>query len=331
MSTAFGTHWFEALDAWGHGLEKPEDVAVTVDGRVYASGGGGAAITEILADGSLRRVGVSSGRPNGINLTVDGDAILIADIGGDVLQECELATGSVTTLVDQVAGRRLRRPNYPIVTRDGTVYWTSSCQADDAVGRIVDGVADGYIARLTPSGAVDIVADGLAFANGLALDADEGYLYCCRTTASDVVRFRIEADGTLGPLEPHGPPFGDRRADEYGDKAAWLLWGDRPVRTLGEADPNVLHRWGMTDGCGFDVEGNLYVATFSANRIDVITPDLDVVVAFDDEARGLLPFPTNIAFGGADMRDVYFGSVATSYVVRGRSRIPGLPTAAQRA
>ena len=43
------------------------------------------------------------------------------------------------------------------------------------------------------------MAGGFQFANGLALDADERWLYVCQTMGRDVVRLPIRADGTPRP------------------------------------------------------------------------------------------------------------------------------------
>ncbi len=85
----------------------------------------------------------------------------------------------------------------------------------------------------------------------------------------------------------------------------------------------MLARWGLTDGCAFDAEGNLWVTVMSANRIAAITPDLDVVTVVEDPEGGLLASPTSIAWGGEDRRDVWIGSLTSNYVVTGRSPVPG--------
>jgi sugar lactone lactonase YvrE len=317
------------LTAWGEGLHRPEDVAVSKDGAVYASDAN-AAISEILPDGSLRLIGRAGGEPNGINLTTDGSTMIIANYDAHVVQACDLASGVVTTICDRVGDRPLRRPNYPIVARNGSIYCASSTQADGFMERIADGEPDGYIFRITPDGSAELLVDNVLFPNGLALDADERHLYVCRTSTGDVVRFPIRDDGRLGAQEAFGPPMGDRKPDEWGDKAKRLIWGDNIECSLANADLSVLFRWGLADGCAFDVEGNLWVTAVSANRIHAITSDQEMITVVDDPGGKLMAFPTNVSFGGSDMRDVYFGSIATGYVVKGRSPVPGLKLAGQR-
>jgi hypothetical protein len=52
------------------------------------------------------------------------------------------------------------------------------------------------------------MAEGIQFANGLALDADESHIYVCQTTGCNVIRYPIRANGTLGAPEPYGPVLG---------------------------------------------------------------------------------------------------------------------------
>ncbi|OBG64740.1 hypothetical protein A5702_01505 [Mycobacterium sp. E3339] len=96
------------------------------------------------------------------------------------------------------------------------------------------------------------------------------------------------------------------------------------------ADPEVGKRWGMADGCAFDAEGNLWVTLVLANRIMAINPDGQATTVIEDPDGRLLSGPTSIAWGGHDMRDIYIGSIATPYVLKGRSSVPGLPLIHQR-
>ena len=208
---------------------------------------------------------------------------------------------------------------------DGTIYCTSSTQDGEYLSVLVSGVADGFVFRVTPDGGVDVVARDIPFANGLALDEDESFLYCVRTSPGDVVRYPILPDGRLGTEEPYGSPMGERTV--YGEQAAAAVWGDRE-RSDATADYAVLFGWGCTDGCAFDSAGNLWVTVPGTGRINAITPGGDVVLVAEDP--NVLLAPTNVAFGGDDGRDVYIGSLFAPYVVRGRSSVAGLMLAGQR-
>jgi gluconolactonase len=180
----------------------------------------------------------------------------------------------------------------------------------------LDGRADGFLFRIRPDGRAERLADGIQFANGLALDADESHIYVCQTTGCNVIRFPIRPDGTLGPRESYGPVLGGR-----------LPYPIDPNRLL---DPSDLARAGATDGCAFDAEGSLWVTLVAANRIVAITPAREVVTILEDPSGELMRQPTNVSFGGPDLKDLYIGSISTDYVIQARSPVAGLPLLHQR-
>jgi sugar lactone lactonase YvrE len=306
------------LEAIGHGIERPEQVVVTRDGRVFASDKA-SAVAEVRPDGGLHRMGRAGGEPNGIAVDATG-RFIIANFGLGVLQELDPGSGVIRALVrGHVGERSLQWLNYVLIDSSGAL-WASVCSVNpDLRHTLAHGTADGYIFRLDPSdGVPTVVAESVNFPNCMALDRREEYLYVVRTLAADVVRFPIH--GTrLGAEEPFGPALGGRRADEYGDHAAALL-----------ADRAVTRRWGMADGCAFDEVGNLWVTLARANRIVALTPTRQVVTVADDPEGGLIAAPTSIAWGGPDGRDIYIGSLEAPYVVKGRSSVAGLLMIHQR-
>ncbi len=294
----------------GVGLQRPEDVVVGRDGRVWASDQA-SACAEALPDGGLRRVGKAGGAPNGINMDTAG-RIVIANFGLGTaptgpLQLLDTETGAVSVLCDGIGGRKLVASNYPIVDRRGNV-WCSHSTWDRA--RSAEGAADGFVYRVRPDGRAEVVAEGFLFANGLALDADESHLYVCQTMGRNVVRLAIRRDGTLGPAEPYGPVLGEP--------------------SFPRATPAERATFGATDGCGFDQEGNLWVTLVVANKVVAITPSREVVTLLHDPTGELMDWPTNVSWGGADMRDLYIGTIRKNYVLRARSPVPGMPLAHQR-
>jgi sugar lactone lactonase YvrE len=311
-----GTIAVTDLEAVGHGLQRPETVLVTRGGEVYASDKD-SAVAEILADGSLRRIGKAGGEPNGIAVDASGQ-FLIANFGLGQLQKLDPATGDITVLLaDQVDGRSLQWLNYVLVDSSGVMWASVSTASSDVQDTIANGWADGYIVRLEPDGSdARIVADGVDFPNCMALDRDQEFLYVVRTTAVDVVRFRI--DGTnLGRPETFSPPLSEGRPS--GVDTMTML-----------ADPEAAKRWGLADGCAFDDTGNLWVTLLLSNRVVAVTPGREVVPVIDDPDGDVINTPTSVAWGGADMKDVYFGCLARPYVLKGRSSVPGLPLVHQR-
>jgi len=73
------------------------------------------------------------------------------------------------------------------------------------------------------------------------------------------------------------------------------------------------------DGVAFDVEGNLYMAHFGTGEISVFSPDGELLEKLP--AGGMKP--TNVAFGGEDMMELYVTEVETNSVYRLRPGIAG--------
>ncbi|MDP3852559.1 SMP-30/gluconolactonase/LRE family protein [Phenylobacterium sp.] len=289
------------------GIDRPEDVVVSRDGRVFASDHQ-CAVAEIFPDGSFKRLGPRGGAPNGINMDPQG-RVLIANFGIYDRQEGPLerfdpATGLRETLVAEVGGRRLTSANYPVVDRAGNIWCANSTHAE-TWPQALDGRADGFIFVLRPDGSSQIVADGLKFPNGLALSADDGFLYCAQTTGADVVRFAVLPGGRLGPGERYGPVLGKLQ--------------ERGGPQVAQAD------LGYTDGIGMDAEGNLWVCLPGADKVVAITPAGEMVTVIHDPTGQTVHHPTNVTWGGPDLDDLYIGSIRADYVLKAKSLVAGQP------
>ncbi len=295
------------------GIDRPEDVVVAKDGRVFASDHQ-CAVAEILPDGSFQRMGPKGGAPNGINMDRQG-RVLIANFGiydreEGPLQRFDPATGQHETLVAEVGGKRLTSANYPVMDRAGNIWCANSTHAE-TWPQALDGRDDGFIFVLRPDGSSEIVAEGLRFPNGMALSADDAFLFCAQTSGADVMRFAILPGGKLGPGERYGPVLG--QLQQAG--GAQVAMGDL----------------GYTDGVGMDAEGNLWVCLPAANKVVAITPAFEVVTVIDDPSGEVVNHPTNITWGGADLRDLYIGSIRAGYVLKGCSPVAGQPHVHQLA
>jgi gluconolactonase len=299
----------ESLRRIGLGLNRPEDVVVSRDNRVWASDQA-SACAEIRPDGTLRRVGKAGGLPNGINMDTRG-RIVIANFGLRAgfgpLQRLDPETGKIEVLCSEIDGRPLVASNYPILDRAGNVWCSHSTFEPEWLSR---DEPDGFVYRVRPDLTAEKMAEGFRFANGLAIDADESYLYVCQTMGRNVVRLRIRPDDSLGPMEPYGPVLGE------------------PF--VPNATPEHNSRFGLTDGCGFDQEGNLWVTLVTANKVVAITPTGAVETIIWDPTGDVMHHPTNLSWGGADLRDLYIGTIRRDYILQTRSPIPGLPLVHQQ-
>ncbi|MGY1835714.1 SMP-30/gluconolactonase/LRE family protein [Blastococcus sp. SYSU DS0510] len=169
--------------------EGPEDVLVDGAGRVLTGLADGRIVRVAGPGGPVETVARVPGRPLGLELLGSGELLVCASDAG--LLAVSLADGGVRTLVDEVAGRRLRAVNNAAVGADGTIYFTDSSQRyliprwrADLVRR----TASGRLFRRDPDGTVTELLGGLEFANGVALAADGSWVAAAETGAARVRR-----------------------------------------------------------------------------------------------------------------------------------------------
>lgn len=147
-------------------------------------------IFRLSPDGSrIERIAHTGGRPLGLELDVDG-RLLVCDARRGVLR-VDTATGATEAVVDRVAGTAMRFCNNAAIASDGTVWFSDSSTRygiEQWKDDFVQNTRTGRLLRLDPDGTVEVVLDGLAFANGVALSKDEDFVCVAETGARTVVR-----------------------------------------------------------------------------------------------------------------------------------------------
>jgi sugar lactone lactonase YvrE len=170
----------------GHGAE---DVLVAEDGAVYTGTEDGT-IWCVRDDGArLERVGRTGGRPLGLEHLPDG-RILVCDAKRGLVA-MDLDSGATQTLTDLVHGQRMTFCNNAAVAEDGTIWFTDSSRhhgIERWKADMVENTASGRLLRRDTDGSVSVVLEGLRFANGVALAADESYVAVAETAGRTVVR-----------------------------------------------------------------------------------------------------------------------------------------------
>ena len=170
----------------GHGAE---DVLVADDGAVYTGTEDGSIWRVRDEGGRLERVGSTGGRPLGLEHLPDG-RILVCDARRGLLA-LDPVTGRIEVLTDLVHGQRMTFCNNAAVASNGTIWFTDSSRhhgIDRWKADIVENTASGRLLRRGPDGSVSVVLEGLRFANGVALAADESYVAVAETAGRTVVR-----------------------------------------------------------------------------------------------------------------------------------------------
>jgi sugar lactone lactonase YvrE len=176
----------------GHG---PEDVVVDGEGRIYAGVDDGR-ILRVSPDG--RRIDViadTGGRPLGLELYGE-DELLICDARAGLLV-VPLSGGSPSVLATSALGLDFVFCNNAAVALDGTIYFTDSSRRfgiDHWRDDLIEQTGGGRLLRRSPDGSIDLLLDGLQFANGVALAPDESFVAVAETGAFSVSRVRL-SDG----------------------------------------------------------------------------------------------------------------------------------------
>ena len=191
------------------------------------------------------------------------------------------AEGGRQTIVASYEGKRLNSPNDVVVRSDGLILFT-----DPPYGlgeRSSEVGFSGVFAFDEASGRMVLIDDALSRPNGLALSPDERVLYVGDTATQTVWAYDLAADGTGA---------GKRLVADVTD----------------ESKP------GRVDGVRVDTEGRVWFTC--PGGLCVVDPASGAVVA-----RLATPKrATNLAWGGADLSELYITALTDVYRVKTRAR-----------
>lgn len=273
----------------GESLQRPECVLTAADGTLVVSDNRGG-VTQIATDGRQTYRPCPGGATNGLAQDRDGGLILAGINTGTVHQL--RPDGTASLLLDAFEGEKLGAVNFAHFDPMGGLWITVSTRTVPRSLAIDAPIPDGYILKLTPSGP-RLMATGLCFANEIRFDPAMQFAYLAESALGRVRKFPVLPDGTLGPAGPFGP------------------------------DP--LFPGAVVDGLAFDAEGDLWVTEVTRNMIYRIDRDGSACCLFEDPEASRLDFPASIAFGGADRKSVFVGSIRMDHLLHFRSSVAGAP------
>lgn len=192
----------------------PEDVVLTPDGRLIAGVDDGSILSIDPADGTVRTLVNTGGRPLGLHADTDG-SILICDFARGLLHWDP--DGDLEVLVDEVDGERFPFASNVVRASDGAIYFSSSTSRyslHEYMGDLLEHSGTGRLLRRDPTGKVETLLDGLQFANGVVLAPDGSCVVVAETGAYRVTRYWLTGPkaGTHDLLIENLPGFPDNMA-----------------------------------------------------------------------------------------------------------------------
>ena len=292
------------------GLRFPEGPIALPDGDVLLVEIERATLTRIAASGDTTVVAHLGGGPNGAAIGPDGacyvcnnggfrwtgDALFplrpagqAEDYRGGGIQRVDLATGAFHTLYSSVDGRNLSAPNDIVFDRQGGFWFTDPgtrrARQEDR-GAVYYATIDGRF--------ITEVVFPMQHPNGIGLSPDERTLYVSETQTGRVWAFDITGTGQVA------------RNGEY-PNGGTLLAG--------------LPGFELLDSLALDSAGNVCVASPYRGAIVVISAAGEVLRYVEMPDR----LPTNICFGGPDLKTAYATLCQTGTLVRLAWPGAGLP------
>jgi sugar lactone lactonase YvrE len=284
----------EKVKTIGSGLLRPEGVMALDDGSLYAADGKGRC-ARIEKHGRTSFFGNVGGLPNGLCVDRSGNCI-IANIGNGEVQSLN-PDGSHRVLMTEANGKRMYSPNFPFMDSRERIWVSNSTARQDLAAALQSPAPDGCVV-LIEGGNPRIVAEGICFSNGIALDLEEKYLYVAETMMKRILRYRIYPGGALGEPEVYGP------------------------LSLGSL--------GYPDGIAFDETGNLWVTFPTWNAIGYIDSKGNLEIVLEDRNGQVFHRPSNICFGWEGRKTAFVGSLDGTAIPYFEVPYPGARLAHQR-
>jgi gluconolactonase len=270
------------------GLGFPEGPVAYPDGSVVLTEIRNNRVSRVAADGTVTCLSATGGGPNGLAVGPDG-ALYLCNNGGSryvegtsmgqgphpdykfgSIQRIDAKSGQYTTLYTECDGHVLSAPNDLVFDTAGGFYFTD-------LGKRYPRYRDnGGIYYAMPDGSsIKKVVYPILSPNGCGLSPDGKTLYAADTEGARLWAFDIVAPGEVRAAPPHHAHSG---------------------RVIAGLPGNA-----RFDSLAVMASGNIAVATLSTGYITEISPGGDIVRAVK------MPdvYPTNICFGGADMRTAY--------------------------
>jgi gluconolactonase len=258
----------ESFKIFATGLDHPKCPAFDRQGHLWAGGEAGQ-IYRIDPEGRVTTVTNLGAFCGGVAFSPADVLFVCCPALGVMRVE---ASGEFSVFATHAGEHKMICPNYGVFDSKGNYYVTDSgnWKRDN-----------GYLLRFTPDGMGKVIGGPFGYANGLALSADEKFLFMVESNTNRVLRFELNPDGSLGAQEVY--------AEECGR---------------------------FPDGLTLDAEGNLYVSCYASDDLYRINPNREKTLLAWDPFAILLGSPTNMAFGGPNFDELFVANLARTTITR---------------
>ncbi|MFI5801072.1 SMP-30/gluconolactonase/LRE family protein [Streptomyces sp. NPDC051677] len=231
-------------------------------------------VNALNSDGSVEQIAVVPQQPSGLGWLPDGRMLVVSMKDRKVLRQESDGTLVEHADIWQHCGGHA---NDMVVATNGQAYVGNF--GFDLMGGADH--QDATIVLVNPDGTSQVVADGLAFPNGMVITPDDRTLLVNELFGNRVSAFDIREDGTLGP-----------RRD-------WASFGD-----LGD-EPSVERRLAaatiVPDGLTMDTEGAVWIADCVNQRAARIAEGGKILDEVSTSPDGVFA----VALGGEDGRTLF--------------------------
>ena len=301
-----------AVEPFGRGVLKAEGVVVDKDNCVYGGGRNGI-MYKVTPDGKVTELATlpTGSIPNGVTMDRNGD-LVYCDLGKEAVVRVT-QSGKVSMVADRAGDLHLSLPNFATYDAEGNLYVSNS--STNNIKNVLDDLINpsprGALGVIRKNGKSEVVASGMFMANGTAIDPKEEAVYVLESTSFDCLRIALKQDGTFGKPEVFARGF--------------------PA---------------IPDGMAFDADGDLYITLpgkakrpedppkgkilLPTNQILKVDKNGNWSMLIDDPKSERLDHPTNCAFGGPGLQDLYFANLEGDHFSRVHTSFRGHPLYHQR-
>ncbi len=261
------------------GFSFPEAPAFDKQGNLYVGNMrvNPGVIHRVTPDGKVSDWMHTSGYVNGMAFDKEGN-IFDADAGLRAIVKIT-PNKEMVPFCTNYRGRVLGGPNDLVFDSHGNLYFTDPIRRPiwpNSRVRPTPDPAFSPVFKVDPKGVPTMVADGLAFPNGIGLMPDEKSLIVAASRHDKLVRIAIKRDGTFGEPKLH-----------FQFEVGW-----------------------HPDSLKVDEDGNVLAAMLGHGVIAVVSPEGKLI----DEIPAGGPHPSNLAFGHPNNKRIYITETETNSV-----------------